>query len=89
MKVYSTVHCHSSVPNLAPHLNQFLPTPTIERGQANLKITLIWKEGNLWDKGGGGRMCHFLIPLKLTQELSQKMSYSSEFLYGSCFYDVY
>jgi len=44
MKVYSTVHCHSSVPNLAPHLNQFLPTPTIERGQANLKITLIWKE---------------------------------------------
>ncbi len=23
-------------------------------------------------------MCHFLKPLKLTQELSQKMSYSSE-----------
>ncbi len=50
MKVYSTVHCHSSVPNLAPHLNQFLPTPTIERGQANLKITLIWKEGNVLNR---------------------------------------
>ena len=34
-------------------------------------------------------MCHFLKPLKLTQELSQKMSYSSELRYGSCFYDVY
>ena len=30
-------------------------------------------------------MCHFLKPLKLTQELSQKMSYSSELWYGSCF----
>ncbi len=38
---------------------------------------------------GGRRMCHFLKPLKLTQELSQKMSYSSELWYGSCFYDVY
>ncbi len=37
----------------------------------------------------GGRMCHFLKPLKLTQELGQKMSYSSEFWYGSYFYDVY
>ena len=36
-----------------------------------------------------GRMCHFLKPLKLTQELRHKMSYSSELLYGSCFYDVY
>ncbi len=34
-------------------------------------------------------MCHFLKPLKITQELSQKMSYSSELWYGSCFYDVY
>ncbi len=34
-------------------------------------------------------MWHFLKPLKLTQELSQKMSYSSELWYGSCFYDVY
>ncbi len=38
---------------------------------------------------GGGRMCHFLKPLKLAQELSQKMSYSCELWYGSCFYDVY
>ncbi len=30
-----------------------------------------------------GRMCHFLKPLKLTQELSQKMSYNSELWYGS------
>ncbi len=41
------------------------------------------------ERGEGGRMCHFLKPLKLTQELSQKMSYSSELRYGSCFYDVY
>ncbi len=34
-------------------------------------------------------MCHFLKPLKLTQELSQKMSYSCELWYGSCFYDAY
>ena len=38
---------------------------------------------------GGGRMCHFLKLLKLTHELSQKMSYSSELWYGSCFYDIY
>lgn len=44
MKVYSTVHCHSSVNNLPSHLNSFLPTSTVERGEANLKITLIWKE---------------------------------------------
>lgn len=44
MKVYSTVHCHSSVNNLPSHLNSFLPFPTVERGDANLKITLIWKE---------------------------------------------
>ncbi len=30
-------------------------------------------------------MYHFLKPLKLTQELSQKMSYSNELWYGSCF----
>ena len=41
------------------------------------------------ERRGGERMCHFLKPLKLTQELSQKMSYSSELWYGSCFYDVY
>ena len=41
------------------------------------------------EKWGGGRMCNFLKPLKLTQELSQKMSYSSELWYGRCFYDVY
>ena len=34
-------------------------------------------------------MCHFLKPLKITQELSQKISYSSELWYDSCFYDVY
>ena len=38
-------------------------------------------------KGGGG--CGCATPLKLTQELSQKISYSSELWYGSCFYDVY
>ena len=38
---------------------------------------------------GGRRICHFLKPSKLTQELSQKMSYSSELWYGTCFYDVY
>ena len=40
-------------------------------------------------KGGEGRRCHFLKPLKLTQELSQNLSYSCELWYGSCFYDVY
>eukprot|EP00088_Acartia_fossae_P048149 TRINITY_DN5246_c0_g1_i11.p1 TRINITY_DN5246_c0_g1~~TRINITY_DN5246_c0_g1_i11.p1 ORF type:complete len:572 (-),score=167.61 TRINITY_DN5246_c0_g1_i11:328-2043(-) len=44
IKVYSSVHCHSSVANLPSHLNNFLPTPTVERGDAHLKITLIWKE---------------------------------------------
>jgi len=44
VKVYSTVHCHSSVSNLPSHLNQFLPAPTVERGEAHVKITLIWKE---------------------------------------------
>ena len=41
------------------------------------------------DIKGGGRMCHFLKPLKLTQELSQKMSYRCELWYDSCFYGVY
>jgi len=44
VKVYSTVHCHSSVANLPSHLNHFLPAPTVERGEASVKITLIWKE---------------------------------------------
>ncbi len=34
-------------------------------------------------------MCHFLKPFKITQELSQKISYRSEHWYDSCFYDVY
>ncbi len=38
---------------------------------------------------GGERMCHFLKPLKLTQELSQEMSYRNELWYGSFFYNVY
>ncbi len=33
-------------------------------------------------------MCHFLKPLKPTQKLGQKKSYSSELWYGSCFYVV-
>ncbi len=44
---------------------------------------------NKCNKERGEWMCHFLKPLKLTQELSQKMSYSSELWYGSCFYYVY
>ncbi len=34
-------------------------------------------------------MCHFLKPLFKTHELSQKMIYSSEIWYGSCFFYVY
>jgi len=44
MTVFTSVHCHSCVPNLPGHLNNFLPTPAGERGDANVKVTLIWKE---------------------------------------------
>ena len=44
MKVFTSMHCHSSVSKLPAHLSSFLPTPQVERGHANLKITLIWKE---------------------------------------------
>ena len=45
-----------------------------------MKRMLLHTSGN---KGGGGQICHFLKPLKPTQEL-KKMSYSSELWYGSC-----
>ena len=52
-----------------------------------------WKDNSFPDRlfsfKKGVRMCYFLKPLNLTQELSQKISYSSELWYGSCFYDVY
>ena len=51
----------------------------------NMKHYVSWS----FSLKGRRRMCHFLKPLKLTQELSQKISYSSELWYGSCFYDVY
>ena len=45
MKVFTSVHCHSCVTSLPAHLSSFLPEPQGERGQADIKITLIWKDG--------------------------------------------
>ena len=44
---------------------------------------------NQTQKGGGEGPLLKPLQLKITQKLSQKMSYSSEFWYGSCFYDAY
>jgi len=44
VKVFNSSHCHSSVSALPAHLVSFLPVPQVERSQADLKITLIWKE---------------------------------------------
>jgi len=44
MTVFTSVHSHSCVPNLPGHLNNFLPACHVERGEANVKVTLIWKE---------------------------------------------
>jgi len=44
MKVFTSVHCHSCVTSLPAHLSSFLPEPQGERGQADIKITLIWKD---------------------------------------------
>jgi len=42
--VFTSVHCHSGVTSLPGHLYTFLPSSNVERGQASIKITLIWKE---------------------------------------------
>jgi len=44
MSVFTSVHSHSGVVSLPSHLHTFLPQSKVERGQANIKITLIWKE---------------------------------------------
>ena len=53
MNVFTSMHCHSSVSKLPAHLSSFFPPPQVERGQANLKITLIWKEV--------GRDCELMV----------------------------
>jgi len=46
VKIYSSVHSHSSVSSLPAHLSTFLAAPVVERGVADLKVTLIWMEGS-------------------------------------------
>ena len=62
MNVFTSMHCHSSVSKLPAHLSSFLPPPQVERGQANLKITLIWKEV--------GRDCELMVS-PISQSLIQ------------------
>ncbi len=63
---------------------------TIEAQQIIIKYFKL-TDYNVKFKGGGGADLPLFETIKTnaTQELSQKMSYSSKLWYGSCFYDFY
>jgi hypothetical protein len=50
VKVHTSSHTHSSVSSLPAALSTFLPaaTTSLPRGEADLKITLIWSQGRLF-----------------------------------------
>ena len=53
LKIFTSTHLHSSVVQKLPaNLNDFFPESDIKRSEADLCITLIWKEGKSsdWNK---------------------------------------
>jgi len=60
LSVHTSCHTHSSVPALPPQCQSFLPEPEMSRTQAQVRITLIWKEV--------GRDCELMVS-PLTQTL--------------------
>ena len=61
LSVHTSLHCHSSLPSpLPPALLNFLPPSKTGRGQAQVKLTLVWSEV--------GRDCEVMLS-PLTQTL--------------------
>ena len=44
LSVHTSCHTHSSVTSLPPALTSFLPVSEVSRTQAQVRLTLIWKE---------------------------------------------